>query len=116
MAKPILVERAALLSAVFLLIGLLPTMAGTYLLSTEGLEGSKGWSYWLISIGVILLLVGVLWMVKLNLAIRKFQTLIQEKSKATFLKNLDEMEYLAWRLPSAYGDELALKKEEFKLK
>ncbi len=116
MAKPFLVERAASLSAAVLLVGLLLTMVGSYLLSVEGLEDSRGWSYWLIPSGVILALIGVFWMAKLNLTIRKFRILIKERSKATFVKNLDEIEYLAWRLPSAYGDELAAKKREFDVK
>jgi hypothetical protein len=116
MAKPILVEKAALLSSAFLLIGLLMTMIGTYILSAEELATSRGWSYWLIFAGLILLVIGVLWIVKFNLNIKKFQSLLQEKSKAVFLKNLDEIEYLAWRLPSTYGKELVSKKKEFNVK
>ena len=116
MTKPTLVERAPLLSLTFLLVGLLLTMVGTYILSAEGLASSRGWSYWLISIGLVLLLIGVLWILKLYLTIKKFQSLLQEKSKATFLKNLDRIEYTAWKLPSTYEKDLATRKEEFNIK
>jgi len=116
MAKPTLVERAALLSSVFLLIGLFLMMVGIYILSTEGLASSRGWSYWLVPIGLVLLLIGLLWILKFYLTIKRFRSLLQEKSKAIFVKSLDDVEYLAWKLPSIYEEELVAKKEEFNIK
>jgi len=37
-------------------------------------------------------------------------------SNASFLKTMDDTEYLAWRLPVKYEKELEAKKAEFKIK
>jgi hypothetical protein len=44
--------------------------------------------------------------------IRRFHILLDEKQKAIFIKNLDDVEYLAWRLPSKYEEELIEKKRQ----
>ena len=42
---------------------------------------------------------------------RKFNKLMEEKSKAAFVKKLDDVEYLAWRLPMKYEDSSSSKEE-----
>jgi hypothetical protein len=116
MAKPTLVERAALLMSMFLLTGLLLTMVGIYIFTAEDLAGSRGWSYWLVPVGLILLVIGVLWLLQFYLTVKKFRSILQERSKAAFLKRLDDVEYLAWKLPSSCEEELVAKKEEFGIK
>jgi len=114
--KPFHVERAPLLSAGVLILGLALLEMGLMSLTTSILQEIGGWAYWLIAIGVILLIIGIAWLAKLMLRVRKYRALLAEERKAVLVSNLDEIEYMAWRLPSKYEGELAAKKKDMGLK
>jgi len=116
MSKPFTVQHAPLLSLAILAAGAVMLIVGTLdLLGNYFLE-IGAWGFWLAGIGGVMLLVGAIWFVSYRLNVRKFNKLMEEKSKALFVKRLDDVEYLAWRLPVSYEDRLATKKKEFGIK
>jgi hypothetical protein len=114
MPKPFSVERGFEIS-----IGLLVAGAAIILLSVVGSLGNAGLEdvvlLFMIA-GVLFLLIGVLWLTSFLRRINRFHSLLNENSKAVFIKNLDNVEYLAWRLPMRYENELVEKKKEMDLK
>ena len=115
MSKPLTVERGIELSlvmaaagAVFLLIGLSDALKWWFDL--------HGWGFYLGAIGVLCLLVGVVWSISIVKRVRKFRSMMTEKSKAAFVRSLDELEYTAWRLPSKYDALVMDKKREMGVK
>lgn len=113
MSKPITVQHVVPLSISILVAGIVLFVIG--LLDLMGVRfGEVGaWGYWLLGIGVILLLIGAVWFLSHLMNVRKFEKLMQEKSKALFVKKMDDVEYLAWRLPSKFEERLLAKKKEF---
>ncbi|NLT38095.1 MAG: DUF3198 domain-containing protein [Methanomassiliicoccus sp.] len=74
------------------------------------------WGYWLLGIGAVMLLIGLIWLASYRLNVRKFNKLMEEKSKANFTRNMDDVEYLAWRLPLKFEERLSAKKKELGIK
>ncbi len=114
MAKPITVEKAPHLFSMLIFLGVvIGALSAPALFSSYELGG---WSYLLFPVAVLLAIVGILWMIGYLSKVQRFYDLIDENSKAAFLKKLDDVEYLAWRLPSKYEDILVWKKRELKIK
>ena len=116
MGKPFLTERAQILASIFLIGGLVLSALGILGLTSNDMLKLGDWDYWLAMIGVPVLLVGIIWLWMYLARVREFRKALQEKSKANFLKVMDETEYLAWRLPMKYEKELDAKKTEFNIK
>ena len=116
MTKPFLTERAQILASLFLIVGLVFSALGIIGLTSKDLLNLGDWYYWLVMVGVPLLLVGIIWLWIYLVRIREFHKALQEKSKANFLKSMDDTEYFAWRLPMKYELELEAKKAEFNIK
>jgi hypothetical protein len=116
MTKPFLTERAPMLASLFLIGGLVLSALGIIGLTTKDVLNLGSWDYWLVMVGVPLLLIGVVWLWIYMARVKNFHKELSEKSKANFLKGMDETEYLAWRLPAKYEKELADKKTEFNIK
>jgi hypothetical protein len=110
MAKPFTVERARELSALMTLAGIVLAVAGLVDIS-EGTASLGGWSIWALMAGLIVFAFGVYWLAGYLRNVRDFKALIEEQSKATFIKNVDDIEYLAWKLPIRYEEELVEKKK-----
>lgn len=115
MSKPINVERGleisfllTVLSAVLLFIGISDAL--------DWMVDLGGWGFYAGAAGVIGVIVGVIWMVSIFQRINKFKVMMEEKSKAVFVRSLDDLEYTAWRLPSKYDELLAKKKREMGVK
>jgi len=115
MAKPFSVERTLELSALVTLVGIILAVAGLADM-TAGTVGLGGWSIWALVVGVIVFLFGIFWLSGYLRNVRDFKALIGEQSKAAFIKSMDEIEYLAWKLPLRYEDELMEKKKRFGLR
>lgn len=116
MSKPYTVQHAPAISlallaagAVILVVGMLDLL-GNYFLEVGP------WGFWLVGIGAVMMLIGIFWFASHRINVRKFNKLMEEKSKAVFVKRLDDVEYLAWRLPASYEDRLAVKKKDFGVK
>lgn len=73
------------------------------------------WVAWLAVIGPIAFIICVWWLYDYLKKTKELAQLIDTPSKAKFVRNLDEVEYLAWSLPQRYEDEVLAKKKEFKL-
>jgi hypothetical protein len=116
MSKPFLTERAQILASLFLIVGLVFSALGIIGLTSQDIANAGDWDYWLAMVGVPLLLIGIIWLWIFYARVREFHKALQEKSKANFLKSMDDTEYLAWRLPMKYEKELEAKKAEFNIK
>jgi hypothetical protein len=116
MSKPFTVQHAPLISMSLLMAGAILTAVGILDLVGRGFEEAGAWGYWLVGIGVVLLIAGAIWFASYRNNVRKFNDLMEEKSKAAFVKKLDAVEYLAWRLPMTFEERLGAKKKEFGIK
>lgn len=74
------------------------------------------WNYWLFII-VITLTIACGWIYgDLMLKLSKFKELMKTTSKATFVRNQEEIETLAWKLGPKYIDIVTDRKTEFKIR
>lgn len=74
------------------------------------------WMFWCVLVGPLMVIIGGLYFGD-NIAKRKeFKELIETTSKAKFIRNMDQIEYLAWKLTSKHQSLVMEKKEEFKIK
>jgi len=112
MPKPFMVERGSTISAGLLILGLALLMVGAVgILDPDNLGMGTGAPFLLI-VGVLLLSIGIAWMGAYLSRVKKFHVLLSENKKATFIRNLDEVEYLAWKLPTRFEMELAERKRK----
>jgi hypothetical protein len=89
----------------------------SYLFALEELAAPFGsWVYWLVVAGPLLLVGGGWWLYDYFKKSRSFVRLIATPSKAKFVRNLDEIEYLAWSLPRRYEERVFEKKRQFNIK
>jgi hypothetical protein len=75
-----------------------------------------GWLVWLDIIGPIMLLVAAYYFGATLRMSREFESLIDTKSKATFMKSQDRIEELAFYLTEGHRKTLEEKKEELKIR
>lgn len=131
MPKDLLTEyRLELSSFLGLLFGFLTIIGivGTYLNMNENnrlpsyisflqdLSDPFGrWIAWIVVAAPIGLIVCAWWYYDYVKKIRELAELIDTPSKAKFVRNLDEIEYLAWSLPQRYEDKVLTKKKDFKI-
>lgn len=74
------------------------------------------WIYWCILIGPVLIIAGG-WYFFDNISKRReFKELINTTSKAKFIRNLDRIEFLAWKLTAEHQSKLAKKKRKLNIK
>lgn len=112
MAKPFLVEKAPIVWIAVSIFGLVLTLLGVFGLIDSSPFGSWGLEYLLLLVGAISVLGGAVLLFGYLLRVRKFHELLSERKKAEFIRNLDDIEYLAWRLPLKFERELVEKKRE----
>jgi len=73
------------------------------------------WATWLVVAAPIGLIVCVWWFYDYVKKTRELASLIDTPSKAKFVRNLDDIEFLAWTLPQRYENKVLEKKREFKM-
>ncbi|MBU1158261.1 MAG: DUF3198 domain-containing protein [Candidatus Thermoplasmatota archaeon] len=73
------------------------------------------WVYWLVIMGPIGLVSGIWWLYDYVKKSRKLGNLMKTPSKAKFVRNLDDIEYLAWSLPQRFEDRVLDRKKGFGL-
>lgn len=78
-------------------------------------KSSQGWVYWYSGIGPALIVGGAWWLYDSIRKIMQLYEYLNVDSKAKFVKNLDEIEYLAWLLPRKYEELVLDKKKQFKM-
>ena len=82
----------------------------------EPLDSIGDWKYWCILIGPILIIAGG-WYFFDNISKRReFKDLMKTTSKAKFIRNLDRVEYLAWKLTPDHQRLLTEKKKKLNIK
>lgn len=116
MGKPIHVEWAPVFSVGLLLFGFVLLELALMSLFTEISLISTGWAYWLLIVGLIFVISGGVWFWRFLSTLTKYKKLLATRSKSEFITNLDDIEYMAWKLPSKYQRELEVKKSELKIK
>jgi hypothetical protein len=123
--KRILTTNTLYLSLIIFLLGILLTVLGIsgvfyYENPPEFLRGilsSLGdWKYWCILLGPILLIAGGYYLFDNISKRREFKELMDTTSKAKFIKNLDRVEFLAWKLTPEHQRQLSKKKRKFHIK
>ena len=115
MSKPFYQERVLEIAAVTTVAGTALTILGLLDVTDRGSIDLYGWGFYLLIGGVILLATGIYWMYSFRKMDRRFKHLMEERSKANVIKYLDEMEYIAWRMPTRYEERLYEKKKSMKL-
>jgi len=116
MSKPFTVQHAETLSIATLVIGVVIFTVGLLDLLNMRFAEVGTWGYWLVGIGSVLLLIGLIWLITYRLNVKKFNKMMEEKSKANFVRKIDDVEYLAWRLPLKFEERLSAKKKELGIK
>ena len=88
----------------------------SYLVWLQDLSDPFGkWVSWVFIIGPIGLIACGWWLYDYISKIRELAGLIDTPSKAKFVRNIDDIEYLAWALPQRFEDQVIRKKKEFGL-
>lgn len=125
MPKSILTEYRLELSGMFIVLFGFLTVVGvigtflqddlpSYLVFLTDLTDPVGsWCYWFVLIGPLGLVVAAWWMYDYVKKSRKLERLIETPSKAKFVRNLDDIEYLAWSLPHRFEQKVLRKKRDF---
>lgn len=116
MARPIYVEHAALVSSALTVIGMIALVLGVIDYTNPEIFTIGGWGFYLLLIGFISLLVGVLMLYSYMKKVKSFNKLMKVKSRKEFCTIMDDLEYTAWRLPSKFDAKVAEKKKEFDMK
>ncbi len=93
---------------------IIPDQSPAFLDNTVEFVGE--WAYWVFVIGMILFVASVWKFFSVRSKIKKFENFIDVESKAKFLRNYDELEYLAWSLGGEYKVRLSEKKREYRIK
>ncbi|KYK28628.1 MAG: hypothetical protein AYK23_00140 [Candidatus Proteinoplasmatales archaeon SG8-5] len=113
------------LCSIFIILGIvLITFCVPGLLYTEGDVGITAtandilgdWAYWILILGIALLIIGVFYVYGYFKYLKEFKELMKINSKAKFIKNLDRIEELAWRLHPRFENIVIEKKKEFRIK
>jgi hypothetical protein len=73
------------------------------------------WVTWISVIAPIGFIVCIWWLYDYIQKARKLSRLMDTSSRAKFVRNLDDIEYLAWVLPRRFEKRVLDKKREFKL-
>jgi hypothetical protein len=84
------------------------------LLWAHGFLGN--WAFWVVIIGLLLLVPGIYYLAVFIKQLREFNELMKTDSKASFIKNQDRIEELAWRLHPRYEKFVIEKKDKLKVK
>jgi hypothetical protein len=113
------------LSAIFLILGiflLIVVITGNFFEETSPdllrrvHSDVGGWIIWLDVIAPIMVLVAGYYVIATTRMSREFGRLIDTRSKATFIKSQDRIEYLAFKLTEAHQKQVEEKKEELKIR
>ncbi len=93
-----------------------PNILPSYLSWLGDLSSPLGnWATWTVLAAPVGLIVCIWWLYDYVKKTRELASLIDTPSKAKFVRNLDEIEYLAWSLPQKFETEVIEKKRELKI-
>ena len=116
MSKPFRVEHADILWPTMTVLGIATVAISAYELM--GAEGSLlgGWSFYTLIIGVFFSVWGLWELVVHVKRMRKMRDFLAMEGKAHLIRNMEEMEYLAWCLPAKWEAALKEKKKAYRVK
>lgn len=126
MAKSLSREYRFELSTIMLAVGILVTFLGvigvflprlpdSLAVFQSAIRGSGNWIYWYLVIGPLLVIGGAWWLLDSIRKSLQLMNYLKIDSKAKFVKNLDDIEYLAWVLPRKYEQLVVEKKKQFRM-
>ncbi|MDD1746839.1 MAG: hypothetical protein LUQ16_03665 [Methanomassiliicoccales archaeon] len=115
MPKPFHVEHALEIAILVTVVGAALSVVSLMDLAAHIVDLGD-WVYWIIVIGVIVFIIGIYLLASYLKLTAQFDRFMKVTSRAEFKRDLDEVEYLAWRLPSRYAKRLGKKKEEIGVK
>ncbi len=116
MSKPFRVEKAATLWPALTFGGLVLTLLSAIWVMNLDESVLGAWSFYSMIIGFIVFVYGGLEFHRYGKRVQTLKKLLELNSKSSVLKNLDEMEYLAWVLPSGWGELVKAKKKDFRIR
>jgi hypothetical protein len=79
-------------------------------------NGIGNWIYWLFIITMMFAIICGWIFGDLMIKLSKFNKLVKTTSKATFVRNQDELESLAWKLGPKYIDTVDERKHKFRIR
>lgn len=115
MPKPFQTERALEIAVGVVLVGVVLTIISLLELTLHNV-GLGNWADWTIVVGLLVFLLGAYLLATFLKLSAQFDRYMKIDSRAEFKKELDEIEYTAWRLPSRYDRRLTKRKEELGMK
>ena len=115
------------LSTIGIIIGLPLTLISglSFMYSREGDNSSliqfshdlfDSWGFWIVIPGLIMTILGAYYIYDFYRKMKEFRNLMTIDSKAKFIKNLDRIEFLAWRLHPNYEKVVIEKKKKYKIR
>jgi hypothetical protein len=99
----------------FSILGLLYSDGDSGITATVN-EALGNWAYWVLILGIVLFIIGIFYLYGHFKLLKEFRELMKINSKAKFIKNLDRIEELAWRLHPKFEKIVIEKKKEFRIK
>ena len=124
-------EMSALLSLVFGLLSVIGVVGALYIdnngdnvtfslpsgvsFLNDLVQPFGTWVTWIGIIAPVSFVVSVWWLYDYVHKVRKLTGLMDTSSRAKFVRNMDDIEYLAWVLPRRFEKQVIEKKREFKL-
>ncbi len=115
MPKPFATEHALEIAVLVTLVGAVLSVWSIIDLTLD-VGILDDWAYWIIVIGLIVFVIGIFLLGSYLRLTSQFDRYMKIPSRAEFKKEQDEVEYIAWRLPSRYGKKLEERKKELGLK
>ena len=115
MPKPFHVEHALEIAVLVTGVGVILSVLSLFDLTGYDV-GLGDWAYWTIVVGLIVFVTGIYLLASYLKLTSQFDHYMKIMSRAEFKKEQDEVEYLAWRLPSRFDAKLTKKKEELGVK
>lgn len=123
--KKTIAEYQGFLGIVGLILGIFFTILGVFAVFLEKYTPSPitkmndaigDWIYWLLVIGVLMILFLGLYVWDRNKKIKEFNELMDTQSKSKFVKNIARLETLALILGPRYEEEFIEKEKHYKIK
>ena len=74
------------------------------------------WAFWIIIPGLAMLSIGAYVIYDFYKNLKEFKSLMDIESKAKFIKRVDRIEFLAWRLHPKYEKIVIEKKKKYKIR
>ncbi len=101
--------------------GFFTTLGFSYLLLDESnslresIDNIGDYAIWLAIIGLLVFVTSIFYFVATIINFRKFDKLINTHSKAKFIRNLDDIEKLAWKLTIKERRKVEMKRRKFRI-